>query len=104
MANANSAATSAATTTVPANAGLVINTEYNVNVTGFTYIKEWAAIRGKIVETGEACTVIIGDKLSFGMRDMFELKQADHIVAKYSKDKTVNGTTYKQFSLVEICF
>ena len=83
---------------------LTIGTSYNVSVTGFTYIKEWAAIKGKIVETGDDVTVIIGDKLSFGMRDMFELKQSNGIVAKYSKDKIVNGVTYKQFQLEQILF
>lgn len=83
---------------------LAIGTSYNVSVTGFTYIKEWAAIKGKIVETGDDVTVIIGDKLSFGMRDMFELKQSNGIVAKYSKDKIVNGVTYKQFQLEQILF
>lgn len=83
---------------------LVIGTSYTISVTGFTYIKEWAAIKGKEVSTGEAVTVILGDKLSFGMRDMFELKNSNGIIAKYSKDKVINGTTYKQFQLEEILF
>lgn len=90
--------------TVAANAALTLNTSYNVSVTGFTYIKEWAAIKGKIVETGDAVTVILGDKLNFGMRDMFELKQSNGIRAKYTKDKVINGVTYKQFQLEEILF
>lgn len=83
---------------------LEIGKDYNVQVTGFTYLKEWAAIKGKVVETGQPCTVIIGDKLSFGMRDMFELKQSNGIVARYTKDKVVNGITYQQFALQEILF
>ena len=87
-----------------ANAALNLNQVYDVQVSGFTYIKEWAAVRGKILETGETVTVIIGEKLSFGMRDMFELKQSNGVRAKYTKDKIVNGVTYKQFQLEEILF
>lgn len=83
---------------------LELGKSYLVNVTGFTYIKDWAAIKGKVSETGDNITVILGDKLSFGMRDMFELKQAGGITAKYTKDKIVNGTSYKQFQLEEIHF
>lgn len=85
-----------------ANAPLVIGTSYNVSITGFTYIKDWAAIKGTI--NGTPVTVIIGDKMSFGMRDMFELKQAGGLKAKYTKDKDVNGVSYQQFSLEEILF
>lgn len=88
----------------PANAGLVIGTSYNVQITGFTYVKEYAMVKGTVVETGESVGVIIGDKLSFGMRDMFELKNSNGIRAKYTKDKVVNAITYKQFSLEEILF
>lgn len=94
------------TTTTPttpvANAPLVIGTSYRVNVTGFTYLKDWAAIKGTV--NGTNVTVIIGDKMSFGMRDMFELKQSAGIMAKYTQDKTVNGVTYQQFQLEEILF
>lgn len=83
---------------------LTIGTSYTIAVSGFTYIKEWAAIKGKETTTGEAVTVIIGDKMSFGMQDMFQLKQSNGIVAKYAKDKIVNGVTYKQFQLEEILF
>lgn len=83
---------------------LEIGKEYNVSVTGFTYVKDWAMIKGKVVETGESVGVIIGDKMSFGMQDMFQLKNSEGIVAKYAKDKIVNGVSYKQFSLVEILF
>jgi len=86
----------------PANAGLNKGTKYNVVMTGFTYIKDWAAIRGKIGE--ESVTVIIGDKMSFGIREMMELKHAGGVSATYTKDKEVNGTTYKQFQLEEILF
>ncbi len=83
---------------------LVLNTEYTISITGFTYIKEFALIKGKVSENGESVGVIIGDKMSFGMADMFQLKQSNGIIAKYTKDKIVNGTTYKQFQLVEILF
>jgi hypothetical protein len=83
---------------------LVIGKDYNINVTGFTYIKDWAMIRGKLVETGEPVGVIIGDKMSFGMRDMFTMRKAGGVIATYSKDKIVNGQTYKQFSLREILY
>ena len=85
-------------------ATLTIGSSYTISVTGFTYIKEWAAIKGKETSTGEAVTVILGDKLSFGMRDMFELKSSNGIIAKYTKDKIINGVTYKQFQLEEILF
>lgn len=85
--------------TIPA---LEVGKSYNVNVTGFTYIKDWAAVRGTI--GNENVTVIIGDKLSFGMADMFQLKHAGGIRAKYSKDKEVNGVSYRQFQLEEILF
>lgn len=91
------------TTPAPvANAPLTIGTSYKVNVTGFTYIKDWAAIKG--TANGHNITVIIGDKLSFSMRDMFELKQSGGVMAKYTKDKEINGVTYQQFSLEEILF
>ena len=83
---------------------LTIGTSYVINVTGFTYIKEFAMIKGKVTETGDSVRVIIGDKMSFGMQDMFQLKQSNGIVAKYAKDKIVNGVSYKQFQLEEILF
>ena len=83
---------------------LEIGKTYLVATTGFTYIKDWAAIKGTVQETGEQITVILGDKLSFGMRDMFTLKEANGIKATYTKDKIVNGTSYKQFRLDEILF
>jgi len=89
---------------VAANAALTIGQSYTIAITGFTYIKDWAMVKGKESTTGEAIGVIIGDKLSFGMRDMFELKNSNGIIAKYTKDKIVNGTTYKQFQLEEILF
>jgi hypothetical protein len=97
MANQTVAANAAPTT--PA---LEVGKFYNVTVTGFTYIKDWAAVRGTIGT--ENVTVIIGDKMSFGMSDMFQLKHAGGIRAKYSKDKEVNGVSYRQFQLEEILF
>lgn len=91
----------ATTATTPA---LVIGTSYVIAVSGFTYIKEFAMIKGKVSETGDSVGVIIGDKMSFGMQDMFQLKQSNGIVAKYAKDKIVNGVSYKQFQLEEILF
>lgn len=92
------------TTNTVANAPLTIGTSYTISITGFTYIKEYALIKGKVTENGESVGVIIGDKISFGMSDMFQLKQSNGIVAKYTKDKVVNGATYKQFQLEEILF
>lgn len=93
------------TTTTTANAvTLEIGKSYLINITGFTYIKEFALIKGTETSTGEQVSVIIGDKLSFGMRDMFELKNSNGIKAKYAKDKPVNGVMYKQFQLEEILF
>jgi hypothetical protein len=83
---------------------LTISTSYVIAVSGFTYIKEFAMIKGKVSETGDSVGVIIGDKMSFGMQDMFQLKQSNGIVAKYAKDKIVNGVSYKQFQLEEILF
>lgn len=81
---------------------LTVGKEYNVNVTGFTYVKDYALIKGTI--GSESVSVIIGDKQTFGIRDMFELKNAGGIRALYNKDKEVNGVTYRQFSLREILF
>lgn len=83
---------------------LVVNQDYDITVTGFTYIKDYAVIRGKEQSTGESVSVIIGEKQNFTMSDMFQLKQANGIRARYRQDKTVNGTTYKQFQLQEILF
>ncbi len=94
-----------ATTATTANAAsLKIGESYTMSITGFTYIKEYALIKGKESTTGEAMSVIIGDKLSFGMRDMFELKNSNGIRAIYRKDTVSNGVTYKQFQLEEILF
>lgn len=87
-----------------ANNDLIINQSYNINVTGFTYIKDYAVIKGKEASSGEQISVIIGDKQNFGMSEMFQLKAASGIRAKYRQDKTTNGTTYKQFQLEEILF
>lgn len=87
---------------IASNDALIIGASYNINVTGFTYIKDWALIKGKEITTGESVGVIIGDKQSFGMRDMFTLKESNGITAKYTKDKIINGVTYKQFQLEEI--
>ncbi len=83
---------------------LEIDSIYKINVTGFNYIKDYAIIKGTVADNNESVSVIIGDKQSFGMRDMFELKNADHIKAKYRKDRVVNNVTYKSFQLEEIAF
>lgn len=93
-----------ATTATTANAALKIGESYTMSITGFTYVKEYALIKGKESTTGESMSVIIGDKLSFGMRDMFELKNSNGIRAIYRKDTVSNGITYKQFQLEEILF
>ena len=95
---ANTAANAASTSE------LTLGTDYTIQVSGFTYVKEYAMIKGKITQNGQSVGVIIGDKMSFGMQDMFQLKQSNGIVAKYIKDKVVNGVTYQQFGLVEILF
>ena len=87
-----------------ANAALTLNETYTVKITGFTYIKEYALIKGVEESTGEHISVIIGDKMSFGMSEMFMLKQSNGIKATYKKDKVANGVTYKQFQLDEILF
>ncbi len=96
MANTATNATNVAT--------LVIGDSYTVAVSGFTYVKDYAMIRGTLSQNGQAIGVIIGDKQNFGMRDMFELKNSNGIKARYTKDKIVNGTTYQQFALEEILF
>lgn len=101
MANTTTAANAASPATTPV---LTIGNDYTISVTGFTYVREYALIKGKVTETGESCGVIIGDKMSFGMSDMFQLKNSNGIVARYTKDKIVNGVSYKQFSLQEILF
>lgn len=94
----------AANATTPANAGLVIDQQYVIAITGFTYIRDYALIRGKESSSGEAVSVIIGDKQNFSMSDMFQLKQSNGIRATYKRDKVANGVTYKQFQLDEILF
>jgi hypothetical protein len=91
-------------TRVPANAGLTIGQIYNINVTGFTFIQDYSVIKGKITENDEAVSVIIGDKMSFGISEMFKLKEASGIEAKYIKDSVVKGVTYKRFLLEQICW
>lgn len=81
---------------------LTIGNEYTVNVTGFTYIKDYAMIKGTIGK--HPVGVIIGEKQNFGIREMMELKHAGGIKATYRKDKVVNDKTYKQFQLEEIMF
>lgn len=83
---------------------LTTGVTYTIGITGFTYIKDWALIRGIEETTGEKVGVIIGDKMSFGMTEMFQLKQSEGIKATYKKDKVVNGKTYRQFQLEEILF
>jgi len=91
-------------TTTPANAGLVIGQIYEINVTGFTYTQDYAIIKGKAVKNDEPVQVIIGDKLSFDMRSLFQLKEASGIEAKYTKDTEVKGVVYKRFQLEQILF
>jgi hypothetical protein len=83
---------------------LTLGATYPIQITGFTYVKEYALVKGKEVTTGTDVSVIIGDKMSFGMRDMFELKNSNGIKATYTKDKIINGVTYQQFRLDEILF
>lgn len=78
------------------------NEIYTVSITGFTYIRDWAMVRGTI--NGQSVGIIIGDKMTFGMRDMFELKQSEGLRASFKKMKTVNGKEYPQFQLQEILF
>jgi len=83
---------------------LVINSEYNIIPTGFTYVRDFAVIRGKLQETGESVGIIIGEKALFPMSEMFQMKQANNVVARYKKDVVVNGVVYKNFQLVELSF
>ena len=93
------------TTTNVANATTIeIGQSCTIAITGFTYIKDWAIIKGTEETTNEKVSVIIGDKMSFGMQDMLMLKQSEGIRATYKKDKVVSGKTYKQFQLEEILF
>lgn len=85
-----------------ANAALTVDTEYSMTVSGFTYIRDFAVIRGRVNGNNESC--IIGDKLSFPMSDMFMLRQAGNIKVMYKGEKVVNGKTYNQFWLMEIGF
>lgn len=93
-----------ATTTTATNVALEIGKSYLINITGFNYIGEYALIKGTEQSTGEPVSVIIGDKLNFGMRDMFELKNSNGIRARYKGEKVVKAVTYKQFQLEEILF
>lgn len=87
----------------PANAGsLIVNQSYRVKISGFTYIKDWALIKGSI--GGLPVGVIIGEKMSFPMKDMFMLKDAGGVTATFKRTKTINGVDYLQFQLEEILF
>jgi hypothetical protein len=83
-----------------ASISLVIGKEYTLSVTGFTYVRDYALIKGTIGI--HKVGVIIGDKQNFGMRDMFALKEATGVSCVYTKDKEVNGVVYQQFRLNEI--
>ena len=78
------------------------NEVVTVNVTGFTYLKDYAVICGTAKD--KPVKVIIGDKKSFGMQDMFMLKDSNGIKASYKGIKNVNGVDYDKFSLMEILF
>ena len=79
-----------------------IGSIYKISVTGFTYIKDYALIKGSCNST--KVSVIIGDKKSFPMSDMFMLKESEGISAKFTGVKTVNDVAYNQFQLDEILF
>lgn len=83
-------------------ATFVKDTIYDIKITGFTYMGDWAVIKGKERSSDTSVSVIIGDKLSFGMRDMFELKHAKGIRAKFREIKTIKGVDYPSFRLEEI--
>jgi len=91
-------------TNVPANAGLTIGHIYEIKVTGFTYTQDYAIIKGRILKNDEPVQVIIGDRMTFDMRNLFQLKEASGIEAKYTKDTEVKGVVYKRFQLEQILF
>ncbi len=95
-------ATNNSNATPAANAAFVVDSSYTINVTGFTYARDWAIIKGTC--NGKSVSVIIGDKLSFGMQDMFMLKQSAGIKATYKGEKDSNGVMYSRFQLEEILF
>jgi len=71
-------------------------------VKGFTYIKDYAVITVDLDNSTQR--IIIGDKLSFPMADMFMLKQAESITFTEREPKTVNNVEYRRFSLDSINF
>lgn len=93
-----------ANTATPTPFVFVEQASYVISITGFNYIREWALVKGIEEQSGEKVGIIIGDKLSFNMTDMFQLKQSNGIKAQYVKEKVVNGKSYHQFQLEEILF
>lgn len=75
---------------------------FTKSVKGFTYIKDYAAITVDLEDSTQK--IIIGDKLSFPMSDMMQLKQAESITFTERDTKTVNGITYRRFALDSINF
>ncbi len=68
---------------------------YAMNPTGFRYVKDFAIICGTC--KGVAMQAIIGDKQSFGIRDMFQLKECTSLEVTYKGTKEVNGVVYARF-------
>jgi hypothetical protein len=85
-----------------ANATFTVGSSYSIAVTGFTYIKDYAVIKGSC--NSVSVSVIIGDKKSFPMSDMFMLKDSGGIKAIFKGIKNINGVDYRQFQLEEILF
>ena len=77
-------------------------TSFTKQVKGFTYVKDYACITVEL--DGKAEKIIIGDKMNFPMSDMFQLKSAESVSFTEREPKTVNGTTYRRFSLDSINF
>lgn len=74
---------------------LVPGQEYNVNTSGFTYIKGFALVQGNLND--KRIGAIIGTSEEFPIRELIQLKGTKlNLVYKGTKD--INGTSYEQFS------
>ena len=74
----------------------------NVQVTGFTYIKDLAFVTFK--KDDKINRIIIGNKSDFPMSELFMLKQAESITITPREPKTVNGVEYQNYRLESINF
>ena len=80
----------------------VANASIEVQIQGFTYIKDFAFITFK--KDDKINRVIIGSKTDCPMSEMFIMKQASSVTLTALQPKTVNGVEYLNYRLESINF